>query len=390
MIDAPDTLAVRHAVAAALADLPRGSLVLVACSGGPDSLALAAATAWAARRSRKRALRDGGAVLGLRAGAIVVDHNLQEGSARVAERAAADCRAFGLDPVTVESVAVPGGGAGRGHGGPEAAARTARRGALHQTARRLGAHAVLLGHTLDDQAETVLLALGRGAGPRALAGMAPTQEDPYAEPPGEGTAESAADVAPCGAESPLIMRPLLGVRRSDTVGSCEELGLDPYLDPTNAADGPWRAADGSALRRAAIREQALPALAEALGQDAAPALARTAARIRQDAEVLDALAEELLESARRGDGATGPGTGVPDTTLVLDIGMLRAAPLAVRSRALHAALLRAGAHGGALTHRHVEAVDHLLRVRGRGASDLPGVRAHRDDSLLILTAVGAG
>ena len=358
----PRLVALRRAVDATLADLPRGALVLVACSGGADSLALAAATAWSAERSATRALRDGGAILALRAGAVVVDHGLRPDAADVAQRAARRCAHLGLDPVRVAGVDVPGGAGGRGHGGPEAAARAARYGALEAAAAEFDAAAVLLGHTLDDQAETVLLALGRGAGASALAGM----------PPARGR----------------LLRPLLATRRADTVAACAELGLDPDEDPSNAAEGPWRGADGTPLRRAALREGALPALAAALGTDPAPALARTAARVRADEDLLAHLAAELSARARRGGAEPGAGgAGVTDTArtaaaspgsaVVLDIATLRGAHPALLGRVLHAAALEAGAAAGALTHRHVDALAHLVRVRGRGDADLPGVTARR-------------
>jgi tRNA(Ile)-lysidine synthetase-like protein len=146
--------AARTAVRAGLADLPRGARVLVALSGGPDSLALAAAAAFVAPR------------MGLRAGAVVVDHGLQAGSDDVARRVADVARELGLDPVRVERVDVRDDGSG-----PEAAARAARYGALERVAASEGAQAVLLGHTRDDQAETVLLGLARGSGARSLSGM---------------------------------------------------------------------------------------------------------------------------------------------------------------------------------------------------------------------------
>src|SRR5215469_4720405 len=152
---APAVAAVRNAVRGCLDDLAPGDLVLVACSGGADSLALAAALAFVAPRA------------GLRAGGVTVDHGLQEGSAARAADVTSALTALGLDPVRGVAVAVDG------LGGPEAAARAARYDALAQTAEQTGATAVLLGHTLDDQAETVLLGLARGSGPRSLAGMPP-------------------------------------------------------------------------------------------------------------------------------------------------------------------------------------------------------------------------
>ncbi|MEQ1735470.1 MAG: tRNA lysidine(34) synthetase TilS, partial [Rhodoglobus sp.] len=163
--------------------LPADGLVLVALSGGPDSLALAAATAFEAHG---------------RAGAVIVDHGLQDGSAATAERAAEQARALDLDPVRVARVRVGS------DGGPEAAARAARYEALDAVARELGAAAVLLGHTLDDQAETVLLGLARGSGAASLQGMAP--------------------------ETGLYRRPLLGIRRQTTVQACADAGLEPWKD----------------------------------------------------------------------------------------------------------------------------------------------------------------
>ena len=139
----PSIADVRRAVRAALTvpgpssavPEPVEGLVLVALSGGPDSLALAAATAFEAPRA------------GLRAGAVIVDHGLQEGSADVAATAARQAADLGLDPVLVRAVTVDG------TGGPEAAARSARYAALQAAAAETGARAVLLGHTLDDQAD---------------------------------------------------------------------------------------------------------------------------------------------------------------------------------------------------------------------------------------------
>ncbi|KAE8762293.1 tRNA lysidine(34) synthetase TilS, partial [Georgenia thermotolerans] len=260
----PAVAAARSAVRENLADLPPGARVLVACSGGADSLALAAATAFVAPRA------------GWLAAAVVVDHGLQPGSADVARQAAAHCRTLGLE-ATVRAVEVPGGSGGRGAGGPEAAARTARYAALETTAEDTGAAAVLLGHTLDDQAETVLLGLARGSGARSLAGMAPAR-GPW-------------------------RRPFLSLRRAQTEAVCHALGLDFVLDPGNAGAGPWRAADGTALRRAAVRERVLPALADALGPGVVPALGRTAVHLRRDADLLDDLAADLLARALADDAA---------------------------------------------------------------------------------------
>ena len=155
----PAVAEIRTAVRAGLTGLAPGDLVLVACSGGADSLALAAALAFTAPR------------LHLRAGGVTVDHGLQPGSADRARAVAARLTTLGLDPVVCTTVTVPGSGDDL-HAGPEAAARTARYQALDAAAGQTGAVAILLGHTLDDQAETVLLRLARGSGARSLAGMA--------------------------------------------------------------------------------------------------------------------------------------------------------------------------------------------------------------------------
>jgi tRNA(Ile)-lysidine synthase len=300
--------AVRHAVRLSLADLPPGSVVLVACSGGADSMALAAATAFVARRLR------------LRAGLVTVDHGLQDGSAGRAAAVAAWARGAGFDPVEVATVDVTGL-----PGGPEAAARTARYAALSTAAERYRAAAVLLGHTRDDQAETVLLALARGAGPRGLAGM------PYRKGP--------------------LLRPLLDVPRADTSKACAALGLGVWTDPHNS---------DPAYARSRVRTGALPALIAALGPAAVDNLARTARQLAADTAALDALAAAALAGARTGDDR-------------LRVAALSDLPDAVRTRVLHAWAAELGAPGGALSHRHVAALDALVVAwHGQGPTALPG------------------
>ena len=310
--------AVRNAVRASLAGLPPGDLVLAACSGGQDSLALAAALAFTAPRA------------GLRGGAVTVDHGLQEGSAERAAAVAGTLRGLGLDPVTAVTVTVDGSG------GPEAAARSARYKALEQAAAATGASAVLLGHTLDDQAETVLLGLARGSGPRSLAGMAPRRG--------------------------VFVRPLLGLRRPVTGAACEALGLRPWADPHNA---------DRQFARVRVRLDALPALEAALGPGVAEALARTAVQLRDDAEVL----EKITASER----------AQADTPLAASC--LVGLPGAVRSRVLRAAALDAGCPAGALTAAHVARIDELVTDwRGQRWVDLPGgVRAARQAGEVVFS-----
>ncbi|MFC0533445.1 tRNA lysidine(34) synthetase TilS [Phytohabitans kaempferiae] len=307
---APPVAAVRTAVRQALRET--GGPVLVACSGGADSLALAAATAFVAPRA------------GLAAGLVTVDHGLQSGSAERASAVAAWAREAGLAPVEVATVEVGGRS-----GGPEAAAREARYAALLDAAARLGASAILLGHTRDDQAETVLLALARGAGPRGMAGMPPRRE----------------------VDGVALLRPLLDVSREETRKACAALGLSPWDDPHNA---------DPAYARARVRSTALPALVEALGAGVVDNLARTARLLAADAAALDEIAASALERARR------PGDA-------LDVTELERLPDGVRTRVLHAWARERGAPPAALSHRHVAALDALVTAwRGQGAVHLPG------------------
>jgi tRNA(Ile)-lysidine synthase len=317
---------VRSAVRACLSDLTAGDLVLVACSGGADSLALAAAAAFVAPR------------LGLRAGGVTVDHGLQPGSAERAGEVTAILSGLGLDPVQSRAVTVPPSAAG-----PEAAARQARYAALDQAAEAHGAVAILLGHTLDDQAETVLLGLARGSGGRSLAGM-PARRGRY-------------------------RRPLLGVRRGTTAAACADLDLKPWQDPHN---------EDFRFARARVRHQALPALEAALGPGVAEALARTAAQLRADAECLDDLA--FAESGQLRRSASDPAG--------LEARWLSALPAAIRARVLRDAAIMAGCPRGALTAGHVDRIDALVTAwHGQRWVDLPGgVRARRRDGKVWFTS----
>jgi tRNA(Ile)-lysidine synthase len=396
----PAVAQARSAVRRCLADLEPGDLVLAACSGGADSLALAAALAHEAPR------------LSLRGGGVTVDHGLQAGSAERARRVAGLLGQLGLDPVHQVAVTVP---AGPGRGGPEAAARTARYAALEQIAEQAGAAAVLLGHSRDDQAETVLLGLARGAGGRALAGMP--------------------------ARRGRLRRPLLGVPRATLREACTAQGLEPWDDPHNA---------DPAYARARVRHQAMPALAAALGPGVAAALARSAAQLSADCDALDAIAAaeawrivlargddpplcspgglppeppapDRRSAARQADpslagldqpgaAAGGDGTGqarvvspaVPgggdgtgQAVVVLDIEGLAELALAVRSRVLRQAALTAGCPGGSLAAGHVAALDALVTGwHGQRWADLPGmIRARRRYGKLLFSKgrpAGAG
>jgi tRNA(Ile)-lysidine synthase len=321
---APAVAAIRSAVRAALAgsDAP----VLVACSGGADSLALAAATAFVAPRA------------GIRAGLVTVDHGLQPDSAQQAERVAAVGFELGLDPVEQVRVAV-----GRA-GGPEAAARDARYAALAAAGAALGAR-VLLGHTLDDQAETVLLGLGRGSGPRSIIGMA--------------------------AADGRYLRPFLGLRRATTEAACTALGLEPWSDPHNT---------DPRFQRVRLRAEVLPLLEDVLHGGVAEALARTTELLRDDLAALDAEAAAVLGVINSRAAGLLPGDGRVDRARAeLDLDLVAALPRAVRTRVLRAWTRQAGAQP--LSAERTAAVDSLITAwHGQGPVNLPGGVAVRRTS----------
>ncbi len=298
--------AVRRAVRAACSDVAAGRLVLVACSGGPDSLALAAALAHEQQHADWQA------------GLLTVDHGLQVGSAERAGQVVAWAASMGLAPAQVLAVTVTG------PGGPEAAARQARYAALDEAAARLQAAAVLLGHTADDQAETVLLGLARGSGARSLAGMAPVRGS--------------------------YRRPLLDCPRTVTLAAAEHAGVPVWTDPHNSDD---------AYARARLRAL-LPEL-ERAAPGITAGLVRSAGLLRADADALDwwaARASAQLTTA----GVSG-----------LSCAGLAELPAAVRTRVLRSAALAAGVPAGALAAVHVRALAELVcRFPGRGPVMLPG------------------
>lgn len=316
----------RRAVRDLLDPLEPG-LVLVALSGGPDSLALAAATAFEASRAERPA------------GAVIVDHGLQDGSAEAAATAARQATELGLHPVLVKRVTVDGAG------GPEAAARAARSGAIAEAVVQTGAVAVLLGHTLDDQAESVLLGLARGSGPTSLAGMRP--------------------------RSGMQLRPFLGLRRATTVQACADAGLQPWLDPQN---------EDAAFARVRVRRGILPLMETELGPGIAEALARTAEQLREDAEALDHFAREVAE-----DLAEHVEAGI-----ALPVQALAAQPAALRQRMIR--LIVASEFHRSLTREHTLEVSRLITDwRGQKPLHLPGIKVERRDGRLHFTAAdGAG
>jgi tRNA(Ile)-lysidine synthase len=304
----PAVAAVRLAVRRCLESV--AGPVVVACSGGADSLALLSAAVFEGRAA-------GLPVLG-----VTVDHGLRPDSAEVADRVVTQMAAMGATETMTARVTVTATGQG-----PEAAAREARYAVLEEVAERVGAAVVLLGHTLDDQAETVLLGLARGSGTRSLAGMRPAFE--------------------------VFRRPLLGLTRAKTEQACRAEQLDWWTDPHNSDRG---------FARVRVRESVLPTLERELGPGVAAALARTAAMAREDTDLLDALAESWQS----------------EHDLALE--ELAALPDAVRRRVLHRAILAAGAPSAEVTRDHVLAVDGLVTAwRGQKWIDLPGhLRAIRE------------
>jgi tRNA(Ile)-lysidine synthase len=296
-----------------------GDLVLVACSGGPDSLALAAAVAFEAPRA------------GVRAGAVIVEHGIQDVTREVAAKTAEVLRDLGLEPVQLAHVSVGS------DGGPEAAARTARYEALDEAASALDAKAVMLGHTLDDQAETVLLGLARGSGPRAVHAMA-THNGRY-------------------------LRPLLAIKRETTHAFCTDSGLEPWIDPQNSEER---------FTRVRVRQNVLPNLEAELGPGIADSLARTAELVREDSEYLDELAL----------AAYGQVVASGSTSVTLDVSAIESLAKPIRNRVILRAL---EVFGGTFSRVHVLAVADLVENwHGQKELTLPGVRVVRTGSQITL------
>jgi tRNA(Ile)-lysidine synthase len=321
------TAAVRVAVRRVLAEIT--GPVAAAVSGGADSLALAAALAFE---------RPGSF-------AFVVDHGLQAGSAEVAARAADQCRGLKLTAHVLSAASRSSGippGPDRvsspkilDGAGPEASARALRYELLETAAGQHGVHVVLLGHTLDDQAETVLLGLARGSGGRALAGMA--------------------------AARGIFRRPLLGIDRATTRVACAEAGLTPWEDPHNV---------DTSFARPRVRDRVLPVLEQELGPGTAAALARTARQLREDADALDAMTPAL-----------------PDEPSCEELAGL---PAALRARALKCWAERLT--GRAMSSVQVDALRALVEDwSGQGPVDVPGgVRIRRTDGRLLVDSGQSG
>ncbi len=310
---------------AALADLDPKATVVVALSGGADSLALAAAVAFEAPRARRDAL------------AVIVDHGLQEASAAVAASAAETARGLGL---AVRIVRVDVGD----EGGPEAAARSARYGALRTEAAERAPAVIVTGHTLDDQAETVLLGLARGSGAASLQGMAAVGD---------------LDGVP-------LVRPLLDVRRETTRAACTAQGLSWWDDPHNTDDR---------FARVRVRERVLPVLEAEIGPGIAEALARTAAQLREDAEAFEDMIAETIEDI----------VEPAEAGIAVSVAALAANPAALRHRIIRH-VVAAEFHQSLTRAQTLEVARLVTHWTGQGPIDLPGCRAARVGGRIEVTA----
>ncbi|MBC7462991.1 MAG: tRNA lysidine(34) synthetase TilS [Actinobacteria bacterium] len=307
----PAMVAVRAAVRSTLLKMEVGEKVIVACSGGADSLALSHALA---QEAPKFAI----SVIG-----ITIDHQLQLNSGGQARRVLEQFADMAISPAEAIQVRVDL------TDGLESSARRARYLALGLASEKYGARKIFLGHTRDDQAETVLLGLGRGSGVRSLSGMA--------------------------ADTGRYLRPLLGITRLQTEAACAEVGLMPWSDPHN---------DDLSLVRVRVRKQVIPVLESALGPGVRAALARSAALSRDDADALDGWATREFQTLEANS---------------LDIRALAALPRAIRTRVIRLAIYRAGTPAGTLSADHVAAVEALVsNWHGQGEVSLPGgVKAGR-------------
>jgi len=314
---------VRRAVRAGFDDagLAAGDLVLAAVSGGADSLALAAAIAFEGPRAN------------LRIAAAVIDHGLQEVTASVAAETAETLRALGFEKVVIQRVQVQGTN--------EAAARAARFAALDAIAIELGAKTIAFGHTLNDQAEQVLLGLARGSGTRTIAGIAPLSHHQQ--------------------NQHSYLRPLLSIDRATTESFCSDSELKFWIDPHNS---------DNKYARVRVRQNILPMLEEQLGPGLTVALARTAELAREDADYLDQVSNALFAQIAK----------LHATAIDLDIDQLAELPAALQNRVLHLALTTLGAEPARV---HIAEIKQLIENwHGQKPLTLPAVRVERKGNTL--------
>lgn len=318
MGEASATHLVRTAVRTTLNFCAPGDRVLVGVSGGADSLALAKAVILESE------------VAAIQPIAIIIDHQLQANSHEVSLSAEKTLMAIGYTDIRIIKVRVDG------KDGMEAAARRVRYEAFEKVAREVDATVFLLGHTLDDQAETVLLGLARGSGTRSLSGM----------PEHFG----------------MYFRPLLGITRTQTLAACDEWNLPIWFDPQN---------EDEKFTRVKVRKVVLPTMENELGPGISAALVRSAKLLRDDADALDEWAATLYSGMN---------------PVNLDVVTLESLPRAVRTRVLRLAIYAAGAPAGSLNAEHIAPVEAMVSAwRGQGACSLPGgVKVERISGRLSL------
>ena len=296
---------IRLAVRSELEDIAAGDSVLVAASGGADSSALAAALLLECKTKSIKVI------------ALIIDHGLQKNSADVTHETKRTLTKIGYENIEIRRVTV------EITDGLEASARRSRYQALNDVANSHNAVAVFLGHTKDDQAETVLLGLARGSGSRSLSGMA-SRVDRY-------------------------RRPLLSITRAQTEAACEEAGIKFWQDPHNQS---------MEFTRVRVREVVLPTMEKEIGPGISDALARSAKLLRDDADALDYLSDEIFSKLEPAS---------------LEISKLESQPRAIRTRILRKAIYLAGAPQGSLSAEHIEPVEALITAwKGQGPISLPG------------------
>ena len=318
MINPPIEL--QNAVQNLLKDLDPGDLVLVGCSGGADSLALVWTTSVVGKR------------LELKTGAVIVDHQLISESNDVAQNAKKQCEELGIEKVIIKKVEV-----NQTNEGLEAAARIARYEAFENVLHETNAKVILLAHTQDDQAETVLMRLTRGSGAKSLSGMS--------------------------AISGKYLRPFLHLRKKIVHDSLDVIGMKAWQDPANF--------DNQYLR-VKVRQELMPKLIEVLGEGAISSLDKTSQLLRLDNQALDDLAQKFVDAQ---DDVKKYGLKVKE---------LENLPEAIRTRVLKICAVASGVHPGPFSFEHIEAIDALVKNwHGQGNVDLPGfIQATRVDGSL--------
>jgi tRNA(Ile)-lysidine synthase len=306
-------------------EVASGDLVLVACSGGADSLALAAAAIFEGKRA------------GIKVGAVIVEHGLQAATKQVATDTAKLLAELGAVPVLVKEVTV-----GKA-GGPEAAAREARYSAIDAAVKEVSARFVMLAHTMNDQAETVLLGLARGSGNKSLNGMTE--------------------------KSGRYLRPLLSISRAQTEAFCQDSALTFWSDPHN---------QDKKYARVRVRQEILPLLERELGPGVAEALPRTANQLQEDEIVLSALAKEYFDEFAK----------IRATAIEMEVAAFAEMPLAIRHRVL--ALALAAMRAPEFARVHILAVDALVDDwHGQKPLTLPGFRVERNANQIVLKSTKA-